>query len=194
LEELAFYFFLRGINFGFFIKGIIKQIGWQFSIVLAYWAGLITVILCGIAIFIYKYIKLYFSKQEVDKEERLSQININKEMTIATHNSNLEITKEVKLGIVNDIRENKTPTDRQVSMVRFYAPELAECYKEEYDLSDDATCVVEEIFKEFTRDRPKINSLLAKVMKKLEKKESVSLKLVTFINSITDGDLEIIKK
>jgi hypothetical protein len=188
-----------------FSKGIIEQIGWAVSIVLAYWAGLITLTLCGIAIFIYKYIKLYFSKQEVDKEERLSKIRIaentansnleiKKEMAIATHNSTLEITKEVRLRTVNDIRENKQPTARQVSMVKFYAPELAECYKGEYDLSGDATCVVEEIFKEFKRDRPKINTLLSKVMKKLENKESVSLKLVTFINGITDGDLEIIKK
>ena len=183
-----------GASISAFITGIIEQIGWQFSIVLAYWAGLITMILCGIAIFIYKYIKLYFSKQEVDKEERLSKIRIAENIAIATDNSNVKIAEEMQMIVVNAARNNTQLSAEQVVLVNYYAPIFAERYKKAYNLSGDATCVVEEIFKEFKKDRPQINSLLAKVMKKLENKESVSLKLVTFINGITDGDLEIIKK
>lgn len=180
-----------------FIGAIANKIGWQFSVILGYWAGLITLIFCLIVIFIYKYAKLYFNNKQIKREEEQSLITSNNE---AENQINIVIEKMAKNELTQEQgRAQALMFARNFGNIRMQNLEnslnqfCSAIYPNQTlsnNQKDILYSLLEQKYKPF---RMAINILVENKILPLIPQNLISKQTVNFINNITDEDLEIIK-
>jgi hypothetical protein len=152
------------------------------------------------------YIKLKMSHKKLNQKLSEAEIKTNNTITLqdnATKNEKALIThtalETTKTKVMNKILDNPNTLEPiDISFLNFYAPEFAETIKQHYTLDDNATAKINDIFKHFNTYKPNVNALLEKILNNIVNKNTtapvISLQTINFLNSITDEELEIIKK
>jgi hypothetical protein len=183
----------------FVFRDFVNQ-NWAISGVVAIWVFLVTYGLC-FAVYIPKAFKLWIEKKEFDKdfkkiEKQGEEERKTKELQAEEDRKTKEMTfvKEQEGKITDLILKGERLNSQQLSLVHYYAPEMAEYIKNKYNLSGEAEDVIIEILKEFKPNRVKVNALFNKLIEEMKLGRVCSLQLVQFLNSITDADLDLIKE
>ncbi len=198
--------------------GVLKNgFGWQLALVFAFCVaivfGYVLFILHCLAVIFYR--KMKNSKIEKESELRIKEKEKDHELEKEKIKAKgEEERKTLAMTFSNeeraDIRkmlDNLNPA--KISYIITYAPEMANHFRKQYNLSGEEEDILIEIFKEFKPNRTDVNDLLAKLIEKMKDKEKkdeenkdekmkdkevVSLQLIKFLNSITNDDLKVIKE
>jgi hypothetical protein len=194
----------------FVFRDFVNQ-NWAISGVVAIWVFLVTYGLC-FAVYIPKAFKLWIEKKEFDKDfkkiEKQGEEDRKTKELQAEEDSNLEDKKyELEKQKQEDLIINARVSEilprflngeklnpREVEFANFHSPLLSNLIATQYNLSGEAEDVIIEILKELKPNRVKVNALFNKLIEEMKLGRVCSLQLVQFLNSITDGDLEVIKE